>query len=488
MRISLTGKLTLAFLLVALTATFLVAVVIRLYSAEQLNRLVVDQQRSEYKELLEEYYQANGSFLGIGELLWRDVDQGGPGPGSQDTFDPSKSRRRDFTYFRPDRRRNLFGIANARGVVILPLIPHFPPGARVPGMILSQAEPVEVDGVNVAYILTAPNPPDFTPAERAFLNRTNSALWIAAFGASLVALAVGLILARTLTRPLRALTLAARNITQGELEQQVEVKSGDEIGQLSEAFNRMSREIARVNRQRRQMTADIAHDLRTPLTVIAGYIESMSDGVLPPTHERLDLIHNEIDQLQRLVNDLRTLSRADAGELTLNITPILPKILLENAAASYQYQAKQNGIALKVEAGDHLPSVEVDESRMAQVFSNLISNALRFAPEGGEIRLTAALDGDDIVFGVIDNGPGIPTEDLPHIFERFYRGDQSRSEQGGDSGLGLAITKALVEAQGGTISVASTLGEGTRFKLCFPSTRTPGKDTGKVVIGPDFDE
>ncbi len=167
----------------------------------------------------------------------------------------------------------------------------------------------------------------------------------------MVALVVGLILARTLTRPLRALTQAARNITQGELEQQVEVKSGDEIGQLSEAFNRMSREIARVNRQRRQMTADIAHDLRTPLTVIAGYIESMRDGVLPPTHERLDLIHNEIDQLQRLVNDLRTLSRADAGELVLNITPILPKILLENAAASYQYQAGQNGIELKSGSG-----------------------------------------------------------------------------------------------------------------------------------------
>ena len=133
----------------------------------------------EYKELLEEYYLANGSFKGIGELLWRGEGQERPGPGSQDEFDPSKTRRRDYSYFLPDRKGNLFGIANARGVVILPLIPHFPPGARVPGIVLSQAEPVEVDGVNVAYILTAPNPPDFTPAERAFLNRTNSALWIA---------------------------------------------------------------------------------------------------------------------------------------------------------------------------------------------------------------------------------------------------------------------------------------------------------------------
>jgi len=474
MKISLTGKLTLAFLLVALTATLLVALVMRLYSAEQLNQLVIDQQRSEYKELLEEYYQVIGSFKGIGELLWRDESQGRPDPGSPDKFDPSKSRRRDYTYFRPDRKGNLFGIANARGVVILPLIPHFPPGARIPGLVLSQAEPVEVDGVVVAYILTAPNPPNFTPAERAFLSRTNSALWIAAIGAVVIALVVGLILARTLTRPLRALTQAARNITEGELEQQVDVKSGDEIGQLSEAFNRMSQEIARVNRLRRQMTADIAHDLRTPLTVIAGYIESMRDGVLPPTHERLDLIHNEINQLQRLVDDLRILSRADAGELALNLAPILPVNLLENAAAPYYFQADKSGIELKVEAGDHLPAVEVDESRMAQVFSNLVSNALRFAPEGGEIRLTAALDGDDVEFGVIDNGPGIPTEDLPHIFERFYRGDQSRSEQGGDSGLGLAITKALVEAQRGTISVESFIGKRTSFYLRFPAARTPG--------------
>ncbi len=168
MKISLTGKLTLAFLLVALTATLLVALVMRLYSAEQLNQLVIDQQRSEYKELLEEYYLANGSFKGIGELLWRGEGQERPGPGSQDEFDPSKTRRRDYSYFLPDRKGNLFGIANARGVVILPLIPHFPPGARVPGLVLGQAEPVEVEGVTVAYILTAPNPPDFTPAERAF--------------------------------------------------------------------------------------------------------------------------------------------------------------------------------------------------------------------------------------------------------------------------------------------------------------------------------
>jgi len=474
MKISLTGKLTLAFLLVALTATLIVALVMRLYSAEQLNQLVIDQQRSEYKNLLEEYYQANGSFKGIGELLLRESDQVGPGPGSQDTFDPAKFRRRDFTYFRPDRRGNLFGIANARGVVILPLIPHFPPGALLHGMVLNQAEPVEVDGATVAYILTAPNTPDFTPAERAFLSRTNAALWTAALGAALVALAVGLILARTLTRPLRALTQAARNITQGKLEQQVEVKSGDEIGQLSEAFNRMSSEIARVNHLRRQMTADIAHDLRTPLTVIAGYIESMRDGVLPPTRERLDLIHNEIDQLQRLVNDLRTLSRADAGELALNTVPILPVNLLENTAAPYYHQAQKSGITLKVETGDHLPPIQVDESRMAQVFSNLISNALRFAPEGGEINLTAVMDGDHVIFSVDDNGPGIPAEDLPHIFERFYRGDPSRSEARGESGLGLAITKALVEAQGGSISVESSLGEGTRFNLRFPAAPTLG--------------
>jgi signal transduction histidine kinase len=488
MKISLTGKLTLAFLLVALTATFLVALVIRLYSPEQLNRLVIEQQRIELSELLEEYYLVNGSLQGFAGILQRGPRGNGANPAGWDESRSPSNRRQDTGFFRPDRKGNLFGITNPRGLVIVPLPPQFPPGTRVSRKVLSQAEPVEVDGQLVAYILTAPNPPDFTPAERAFLGRTYTALWIAAVGAALLALVVGLILARTLTRPLHALIRAAQNMASGDLEQQVEVKSEDEIGQLSQVFNHMSSEIARVNRQRRQMTADIAHDLRTPLTVIAGYVESMRDGVLPPTPERLDVIHNEINQLQRLVNDLRTLSRADAGELALNVTPILPLRLLENAAAPYYHQADIHRIGLKVEAVDNLPPVELDESRMAQVFSNLISNALRFVPEGGRIKLTAALDENEVVFSVIDDGPGIPPGDLAHIFDRFYRGDASRTGEDGESGLGLAITKALVEAQGGSISVDSELGTGTVFYIHFPAKRTPGKYAGKVKINPDFDD
>jgi signal transduction histidine kinase len=334
--------------------------------------------------------------------------------------------------------------------------------------MLARGEPLEIDGEGIGTVLTVINPPDFSPAEQAFLRRTNSALWIASLGAALAALLVGLLLARTLTGPLRRLTSAAERIAGGELEQRVNVKSGDEIGQLAEAFNQMSRAITHANRQRRQMTADIAHDLRTPLTVIAGYIESMRTGVLKPSQERLDTVYSEIERLENLVDDLGVLARADSGELSLNLAPTSPLDLLKNAANTFQHSARQKAIQLQVEAEFNLPPVNIDESRMAQVLSNLISNALRYTPEGGRITLGAEQEGGKVAITVADNGPGIRQDDLPFIFNRFYRADESRSEENGESGLGLAICKALVEAQGGEITVNSMLGEGTCFIMRFP--------------------
>jgi signal transduction histidine kinase len=201
--------------------------------------------------------------------------------------------------------------------------------------------------------------------------------------------------------------------------------------------------------------------------VIAGYIESMREGVLAPSRERLDLVYREIERLEGLVDDLSVLARADSGELSLNLAPVNPRDLLEMAADPFQLPAEQKEILLGVEADSDLPSINVDESRMAQVFSNLISNALRYTPAGGRIILSVEKEREHVVLSVTDNGPGIRQDDLPFIFNRFYRADKSRAEQNGESGLGLAICKALVEAQGGTIIVESTLGEGTRFMMRF---------------------
>ena len=235
----------------------------------------------------------------------------------------------------------------------------------------------------------APQRPSFNPAEDLFLQRTNQALVLAIVGALLIALTIGILLARTLTRPLQALTKAAQGIAEGNLDQQVTVTSKDEIGQLGLAFNRMSQEVARVNLLRRQMTADIAHDLRTPLTVIAGYIESMRDGVLKPTPQRLDIIYSEIERLQHLVTDLRMLSQVDAGELPLHPQKILPSQILARSAELFHHHAEQQGVTLQVEPDGLAPEIFVDEARIMQVMDNLVSNALRYTPEGGKIILSA---------------------------------------------------------------------------------------------------
>ncbi len=458
---SLTWKLTLAFLLVAIAVALLVAVAIRLTSTGNFDQLLVEQARSEFQTNLVAYYQVHGSWEGVQQVLAQ--QSGGPAP--QPTPGPGISPGSPPDFRR--ERHQIFGLADAQGVVVIPFGPDFPAGTHVTPAVLAQGEPVEVDGQVVGTILTPARPPGLAPEEIAYLRRTDNALLLAAGGAILVALAVGVLLARTLTRPLHALTEATHRMAGGELEQEVLVKSRDEIGELAAAFNRMSREVARANDARRQITADVAHELRTPLTVIAGYIESMRDGALAPTSERLSVIYAEIEHLQNLVGDLRTLTQADAGELKLNKQPVNPGELLRQAHATFEHQAAQKGVNLEVKAGDGLPPIEVDEARMAQVLGNLLSNALRYTPAGGRIEMGTALDGDRVALTVRDTGQGIAPEDLPFVFDRFYRADKSRAQENGESGLGLAIVKALVEAHGGAISVQSVPGAGSTFAITF---------------------
>ncbi len=473
---SLTWKLTLAFLLVALTVALLVAVLIRLSSVDQLNQLVVDQQRSTLHDLLLNYYQSRGSWAGVSEYVTSADDMLGPGPALPPSGDNSGGGNNPNSYNgypHPNynyhhEQHQMFALADAQGVIVMPQRPDYPAGTQLSATTLAQGETIVVDGNVVGTIMTAKLPPGLNPAETAYLERTTMALVLASGGAVLVALVVGVLLARTLTRPLAALTAATHRMAGGELEQQVQVASGDEIGELTTAFNRMSRELAQANKARRQMTADIAHELRTPLTVIAGYIESMRDGVLGATPERLSVIYDEIEHLQHLVGDLRILSQADAGELKLNRQVMAPQDLLQQAFATFQHQAEQKGVQLALAPYDNLPFIEVDEVRLAQVLANLITNALRYTPAGGRVTLSAQPEANTVALTVADTGQGIPPEDLPFVFNRFYRADKSRSESEGESGLGLAIVKALVEAHGGTIGVQSTVGQGAAFTLRLP--------------------
>ena len=492
-RQSLARNLILAFLLVALTVAVLVALIIRLTSPGELGSLIVDQQRSDYKTLLVDYYQTHDSWDGvwiyiIAQSRRNTFTQAAPQQGGAAGSD-STPLLAPLPNQQPDRRA-LFGVVDTQGVVVVPLLPVYPAGAHISTdtITLSQGEAIEVDGKMVGTILTAPSPPGLTPQETAYLQRTNLALLLAGAGAVVVALLVGVLLARTLTRPLQALTQAAQRMSRGELEQQVVVRYDDEIGQLASAFNQMSREIVRSNEARRQMTADVTHELRTPLTVIAGYVESMRDGTLAPTAERLAVVYAEVNHLQHLVGDLRTLALADTGELKLDKHPVMPQELLQQAYATFEHQATRQGVQLELKLAPDLPTITVDEVRMTQVLDNLISNALRFTPAGGKITLQAAPDGkqapgpvsgqvaglvtekaaDQVTLTVQDTGKGISPEDLPSVFNRFYRADKARASKNGEVGLGLAIVKAIVEAHAGTIEATSTPGKGTTFLIHLP--------------------
>jgi len=447
--LKLTSKLTLAFLLVSLIAIGLAAAFVGITTSIGFNKYLVDQRQGQFIAVITDYYRTHGNWAGVDIAL---RDQGLLPPLVKPGSVP------------PDPQP--FALVDANRVVIIPG-GQYQPGEKIQVGVLAKGIGIEINGLVVGTVLTTGQTPVRTNIENKYINSIFQSLLVAAFGGAIIALLLGLFLARTLTRPVSDLTNATRSMAQGKLEQQIPVRSKDELGELAQSFNQMSADLARANQSRRQMTADIAHDLRNPLTVIGGYLESLHDGKLKPTPERFATMQAEVQHLQHLVDDLRTLSLADAGELNLHRQPILPGELLERVKAAYQHQADERGIHLTLECESsalaHAPGTEIalDPERMEQVLGNLVSNALRYTPEGGEIRLLAAQEKDGLVLSIQDNGSGIPSETLPHIFERSYRGEPSRS--GNESGLGLSIARSIVELHGGSIRAESQPGKGSRF-------------------------
>jgi signal transduction histidine kinase len=309
------------------------------------------------------------------------------------------------------------------------------------------------------------------PWER-FMNRFYLALGLGTLGGTVIAVLLGIVVARSLTSPLRELTAATRAMSAGDLDQHIPVRSQDELGELARSFNQLSDDLLTARELRRQMTADIAHELRTPLSLILGHAEGLVDGVLPPSEETHEIIHDEARRLNRLIDDLRTLALSDAGELTLEREAMPPRALLERAAAAHGADAESQDVALTVDVEDDLPLAQADPDRIAQVLHNLLSNALRYTPAEGSIVLSAGMSDEGISFAVRDTGPGIPEEELERIFDRFYRGDKARQRHEGGAGLGLAIAKSLVERHGGRMWAESEVGRGTTFHFTLPAVGT----------------
>ncbi len=446
---SIIVKLTLAFLLIGLTGSVLVAVIIRHRTRNAFTEFILNRDQQALVNSLVNYYETNRDWTGvIGRL-----ESAFEGRGQ---FIEGRDFRREGTSF---------SLVGADRTVLFSAAPG-QTGKKLADADLEKAVPLVVDGETAGWLLLARTPPKWIPdsAEDLFLRNVNRATLFSALVAAALALILGSLLALTLTRPIRELTIATVEIAKGKLGMQVKVRSKDELGELAESFNKMSLDLERATRARRQMTADIAHDLRSPLSVITGYAEALSDGKLQGTPEVYEILHQETHHLNRLVDDLRTLSLVDAGEMPLYRQPANPRSLLERVAARHAVAAQQANITLRVEPGESLRDIGIDVERMAQVLDNLILNAFRYTPAGGEISLSATQAGDQVHIRVRDSGSGIPPDDLPHIFDRFYRGDSARRSNG-ESGLGLAIARSIVEAHGGTITAASAPGEGAMFTI-----------------------
>lgn len=311
------------------------------------------------------------------------------------------------------------------------------------------------------------------PLEKTFLASVHQSLIWVGIGIMAVGLAASYALARSITVPIRKLGRAAEAIEQGNLGQTVPVEANDEVGHLAVIFNRMSQTLATNTKLRRRLLANIAHELRTPLAVIQGHLEGMIDGVIAPSREQLSSLHEEAVRLNRLITDLRDLSLAEVHQLALERQPTDMNQLLTRTVSMLKPMADKKEIQVNCVLADKLPEVAVDADRMSQVFYNLLVNAIRYSPCQSQVQVAAApVEAEKqqwLKVSIEDSGPGIAPEDVPYIFEHFYRGDKSRDRKSGGSGLGLAIVRQLVENHDGQVQVESVLGIGSIFHVLLPA-------------------
>jgi signal transduction histidine kinase len=358
-------------------------------------------------------------------------------------------------------------LADADGSLVADTLSVNPSGQLSPED-LPQAIPLQVSGRTVGYLLTEGGMV-FSPGDEAnLLSRLNRVVGTAGLIAVLFSLALALLLSNQLIKPIRALTQAASRLARGDLTQRVEVRGDDEISALARTFNQMAASLQQAETSRRAMTADIAHELRNPLAVQQAHLEAILDGIYPATPENITPILEQNRLLSRLVEDLRTLALADAGQLSLEKTPTDLQNLIERVADRFRPQATGQEIEIKVSPLQRCSPVPVDPGRMEQILGNLLSNALRFTPHGGHIEIALDCTPQWIHLSVRDSGPGIPEDALPHLFERFYRADRGRSREEGGSGLGLAIARQLARAHGGDLIAANHPQGGAIFTLRLP--------------------
>ncbi|WP_420642219.1 sensor histidine kinase [Candidatus Leptofilum sp.] len=347
--------------------------------------------------------------------------------------------------------------------------------AESPEVVVSPPVVVETDGETAVteevivldwLDVLAPSSPEVLGLS--FLSDVQEAAQTAVIAAGVVSLVLGTLLFWQITRPMSQMRRASQALAAGEPDVRVPVRSQDELGKVAEAFNQMASKISEQEQLRRQMVADVAHELRTPLTVMQANLEAMLDGLLEPNPTELQELNDEVHRLSRLIDDLRLLSFADSGQLSLTLQEVDVRELASTVVARLAPLAETREVRLVDDAPGKLLIVLADADRIQQALTNLVANGIRHTPKGGRVRVTAVQEQTTIHLSVIDSGPGIPPDDLPNVFDRFWRGDKSRSRHSGGSGLGLAIVKQIAELHQGRVSVLSPSGSGAVFTISLP--------------------
>jgi signal transduction histidine kinase len=327
-----------------------------------------------------------------------------------------------------------------------------------------------IDHLAAAYFMDLMTRYAISPTEihAMFLSSIHHYLIWASLVALVVAAVLSFLLTRRVLRPLSQMSRITEKIATGDFSSRVDVTTIDEVGDLGKAFNRMADSLARVEQLRKNMVADVAHELRTPLTNLCGYLEALNDQVLPPSPETLRMLQQESLHLARLVENLQQLARADAAEVVLHRSRVLPAEEMEGMLQLYSQKFREKNIRAQTDFSSAGPLL-TDRDKLLQALRNLFENCWQYTPENGWVTLTLSDCPQGVRFSFANSGPGVSADDLPFIFERFFRTDRSRSRQAGGFGIGLSITKQLVEAQGGQVGAASNA-EATSVWIILPTT------------------
>jgi len=446
MRWTFRRKLMLAFSLAVLVSLALALWGANLSINAAFNRFNESLRRVQAQELsgfLRDYYARNGSWTGIQALLARAADN------------PRLSRGQPIL------------LADPEGRVVASSAPDLR-DSRLSRREIQDSIEIAVEGETVGRVYIRVEARRLPPLEAQFSRAMNRAIVLAALAALALALLLAGLFARRIVRPLAKLRAANRAVSEGRLDTRVTVRTADEFGELSRSFNEMTAALERLERNRRDMVADVAHELRTPIAALQANLEALHGGALERSAENVTPLLERTRQLSRLVDDLHTLALAEAGQLGLYPEPIEVGDLIGSALKTYAPMAEEKSVQLRAHLPDETLTHELDPDRMSQVLGNLLSNALRHTPADGWIEVGLASEGDALEIGVTDSGPGLSDDEMAHAFERFWRSDRARSRAEGGAGLGLSIAKHLVQAHGGTIRAERAAGGGARFVISLP--------------------